>query len=87
VTPLSSRIIAVADTWSALTARGGPQLSHAEALEELDNASGTRFDPRVVLAAHAVVAEERVSAGEPAPEPRLHSLLVPAPLRRALATA
>jgi hypothetical protein len=86
VTPLSARIVAVADTWSALTARGGPQLSHAEALEELDNASGTRFDPRVVLAAHAVVAEERVSVTEPAPEPRLHGLGVPAPLRRALAT-
>ena len=85
VTPLTSRIIAVADTWSALTARGGPQLSHAEALEELDNASGARFDPRIVLAAHAVVAEERVSATEPAPEPRLHTLRVPAPVRRALA--
>jgi hypothetical protein len=86
VTPLTSRIIAVADTWSALTARGGPQLSHAEALEELDNASGARFDPRVVLAAHAVVAEERVSETEPAPEPRLHALRLPAPVRRALAT-
>lgn len=87
VTPLTARIVAVADTWSALTARGGPQLSHAEALEELDNASGTRFDPRVVLAAYAVVAEERVSATEPAPEPRLHGLGLPAPLRRVLATS
>jgi hypothetical protein len=87
VTPLTARIVAVADTWSALTARGGPQLSHAEALEELDNASTTRFDPRVVLAAHAVVAEERVSVSEPAPEPRLHGLGLPAPLRRVLATA
>jgi hypothetical protein len=86
VTPLSARIVAVADTWSALTARGGPQLSHAEALEELDNASGSRFDPRVVLAAYAVVSEERVSVSEPAPEPRLHGLGVPAPLRRVLAT-
>jgi hypothetical protein len=85
VTPLTARIVAVADTWSALTARGGPQLSHAEALVELDNASGTRFDPRVVLAAHAVVAEERVSVREPAPEPRLHLLGLPAPLRRVLA--
>jgi hypothetical protein len=85
VTPLTSRIVAVADTWSALTARGGPLLSHAEALEELDQASGARFDPRVVRAAHAVIAEERVSAAEPAPEPRLHALGVPARLRRALA--
>jgi hypothetical protein len=86
VTPLTSRIIAVADTWSALTARGGPQLSHAAALGELDDAAGTRFDPRIVEIAHAVVAEERVSATEPAPEPRLHLLGVPAPLRRVLAS-
>jgi hypothetical protein len=85
VTPLTARIIAVADTWSALTARGGPQLSHADALEELDNATGARFDPRIVFAAHSVVAEERVSATEPAPEPRLHSLRLPASVRRALA--
>ena len=38
-------------------------------------------------AAHAVVAQERVSAAEPAPEPRLHALHVPAPLRRVLAAA
>jgi HD domain-containing protein len=87
VTPVTSRIVAVADTWSALTAKGGPQLSHAEALLELENAAGTRFDPRVVQAAHAVVAEERVSETEPAPEPRLHTLHLPAPLRRVMATS
>ena len=87
VTPITSRIVAVADTWSALTARGGPELSHAEALVELENAAGTRFDPRVVQAAYAVVAEERVSEREPAPVPRLHALRVPAPLRRAIALA
>lgn len=85
VTPIASRIVAVADTWSALTAKGGPQLSHADALVELENAAGTRFDPRVVQAAYAVVAEECVSAAEPAPVPKLHALRVPAPLRRALA--
>ena len=87
ITPVTSRIVAVADTWSALTAAGGPQLSHAEALMELENAAGTRFDPRVVQAAHAVVAEERVSEAEPAPEPRLHALHLPAPLRRVIATS
>ena len=75
---MTSRIVAVADTWSALTA-GGPRLSHADALVELANAAGTRFDPRVVQAAYQVVAEERVSAIEPAPEPRLHQLRLPAP--------
>jgi hypothetical protein len=87
VTPVTSRIVAVADTWSALTAKGGPQLSHAEALVELENAAGTRFDPRVVDAARAVVAEERVSPEMPAPEPRLHALHLPAQLRRLVATA
>ena len=87
VTPITSRIVAVADTWSALTARGGPELSHADALVELQNAAGTRFDPRVVQAAYAVVAEERVSVHEPAPEPRLHLLRLPAPLRRVIAAS
>lgn len=87
VTPITSRIVAVADTWSALTAKGGPELSHADALLELENAAGTRFDPRVVQAAYAVVAEERVSEEQPAPYPRLHALRVPAPLRRALAAS
>ena len=87
ITPIASRIVAVADTWSQLTARGGPELSHAEALIELHNASGTRFDPRVVQAARDVVKEERVSVYEPAPEPRLHLLRVPAPLRRVIASA
>ena len=87
VTPMTSRIVAVADTWSALTAQGGPRLSHADALEELQNAAGTRFDPRVVQAAYQVVAEERVSAIEPAPEPRLHQLRLPAPLRRVIAAS
>jgi hypothetical protein len=33
------------------------------------------------------VAEERVSVHEPAPEPRLHLLHLPAPLRRVIAAA
>jgi hypothetical protein len=33
------------------------------------------------------VAEERVSLAEPAPEPRLHLLRLPAPLRRVIAAA
>jgi len=83
--PLAARVLAVADTWSALTARGTPELSHREALSHLDEAAGHRLDPTVVRAAEAVIAQERVTAAEPAPEPRLHHLRVPAPLRRALA--
>jgi HD domain-containing protein len=85
--PITSRIVAVADSWAALTARDSPQLSHAEALDELQNAAGTRFDPRVVQAAFAVVAEERVTAHHPAPEPRLHGLRLPASLRRVIAAS
>jgi hypothetical protein len=83
--PEAARIIAVAETWSALTARDSPRLSHAEAITHLETASGSRFDPAVIAAARAVVAQERVSAAEPAPEPRLHRLRVPARIRRALA--
>src|SRR5689334_7297744 len=39
-----------------------PAVSHAHTLAELENAAGTPFDPRVVQAAFAVVADERVTA-------------------------
>ena len=83
--PLAARVIAVADAWSALTATGTPQIGHEEALAHLDSAAGARLDPAVVGAARAVIAQERVTAAEPAPEPRLHRLRLPGPLRRALA--
>ena len=51
----------------------------------LDSAAGVRLDPRVVAAARAVVSQERLTAAEPAPEPRMHHLHVPERLRRALA--
>jgi hypothetical protein len=85
--PLASRVLAVAQTWAELTARGTPQLAHADALAHLEAAAGARLDPAIVDAARAVIAQERVSASEPAPEPRLHHLRVPAPLRRALAAS
>lgn len=82
--PLSSRILAVASTWAALTAHGTPELAHHEALAHLEAASRVRLDPAVVEAARAVVADEPITAAEPAPEPRLHQLDLPAPLRRLL---
>src|SRR5690349_4903534 len=60
VIPIAARIVAVAECWAALTAHGTPQMSHADALRELQGVAGTRFDPRVVQAALDVVAEERV---------------------------
>lgn len=82
--PMAARVLAVAQTWSSLTARGTPELGHREALMYLRSTAGTRLDPVVVQAAHAVICQERVTAAEPAPEPRLHQLRIPAPLRRAL---
>jgi hypothetical protein len=87
IIPQSARIAAVARTWAALTAEGSPRLGHLDALAHLEGAAGVRLDPRVVRAAHAVVAQERISPAVPAPEPRLHHLHVPEPLRRALAAA
>jgi hypothetical protein len=83
--PLAARIVTVAETWAALTARGTPQLSHRDALVHLEAAEGARLDPAVVQAAHAVVAQEPVTETQPAPEPRLHRLGLPASLRRTIA--
>ena len=85
--PLSARVLAVADAWSAVTAAGTEELSHEAALDRLSALSGTELDPRIVRAAVAVVAQERVTAEQPSPEPRLHRLPLPAPLRRALASS
>ena len=87
IIPLSARIAAVARTWAALTAEGSPRLGHLDALAHLDGAAGVRLDPRIVHSARAVVAQERLTEAEPAPEPRLHHLRVPEPLRRVLATS
>jgi hypothetical protein len=87
IIPQSARIAAVARTWAALTAEGSPRLGHVDALAHLEGAAGVRLDPVVVRAARAVVAQERLSPTVPAPEPRLHHLRVPEPLRRALAAA
>jgi hypothetical protein len=84
--PQSSRIAAVARTWAALTADGSPRIGHLDAIAHLDAAAGIRLDPRVVKAARAVIAQERLTSTEPAPEPRLHHLHVPARLRRVLAS-
>jgi hypothetical protein len=72
--PLIARIIAAAEAWSALTARGGPALSHEEALNELQRWVGTRYDPVIIRAVATIVRRERLLSGEPAFQPRLHRL-------------
>jgi hypothetical protein len=85
--PRPARIAAVAHTWASLTAAGSPCLSHAQALTHLESAAGVRLDPAVVKAVGAVMGQERASAAVPAPEPRMHRLHVPAPVRRMLAAS
>jgi HD domain-containing protein len=80
--PLASRVLSVARAWSELTAAGTVELSHSEALLDLNLRSGTEFDPEVVKAAEQVVAEEQAFVRAPGFEPRLHRLPLPRPMRR-----
>jgi HD-GYP domain-containing protein (c-di-GMP phosphodiesterase class II) len=51
---LESRIIAIADSFDAMTANGagGSQMSTEDALAELRRCSGKQFDPMLVDAMH-----------------------------------
>ena len=68
--PLGARIIAVCDAYDAMTSDRAyrPAMTQAEALAELEAASGTQFDPIVVAAARAVL--EHPAARRPADEHR-----------------
>jgi len=67
--PMGSRIIAGAVAFAAMTAQRPyrPALSGDEALAELQRCTGTQFDPRVVAALAADLAEEDAPARPPAP--------------------
>ncbi|MGO9753838.1 MAG: diguanylate cyclase [Solirubrobacteraceae bacterium] len=58
---LEARIIAAANTWSAMTSSHPhkPALSRQAALLELDHAAGTQLDPRVVETLKSVLAHPR----------------------------
>jgi hypothetical protein len=78
--PLLARVIAFAARWSFLTAAGGPELSHEQALVDLRAEAGRRFDPAVLDAAEFIVARERRTTELPAFLPFLHR--VPRLVRR-----
>jgi len=82
-TPLASRVLAVAQSWSTLTARETLELPHSEAMLALSARAGTEFDPAIVDAAAQVIAEEQAFVRAPGFEPRLHRLPLPRALRRA----
>jgi HD domain-containing protein len=82
-TPLPSRVLAVARAWSELTAAGTVELSHSEALLDLNLRAGQELDPEVVKAAEQVVAEEQAFVRAPGFQPSLHRLPLPRPVRRA----
>ena len=75
--PLGSRILAVAEAWAGLTARGTLELPQSEAILSLAAQSGSAFDPQVVDAAARVVGDEEGFAREPTFQPTLHRLRVP----------
>jgi two-component system cell cycle response regulator len=58
---LEARIVAAADTWSAMTSARPhrPALDAETALLELDRAAGTQLDPEVVEALKSVLAHPR----------------------------
>ena len=61
--PLESRVLAVANAWSLLTAEGNQGLSSEQALYELKARAGSEFDPEVVAAAVRAVQDRFVSGG------------------------
>jgi diguanylate cyclase (GGDEF)-like protein len=63
--PLASRIVAVADSYAAMTTPDRPYrdpLTAVEAEEELIRCAGTQFDPIVVEAFLAVLADDRATS-------------------------
>ena len=67
--PIGSRIIAVCDAFDAMTSNRPYRLAMAprDALAELERCSGTQFDPVVVTAFQAVLAEPRRPTGQDEP--------------------
>jgi hypothetical protein len=82
--PLTSRILAVSDAWAGLTAKGSPELSHDQALNQLEARAGMHFDPAVVDAALRVATGQEVRSSGAAPYERCFRRLPVARLARRL---
>jgi hypothetical protein len=80
--PYGSRILAVAQAWTDLTAKGTLELSQAEAMLALSAQTDTDFDPAIVDAALKVVADEAGFAQVPNFQPKLHEMPLPRTVRR-----
>jgi HD domain len=80
--PYGSRILAVAQAWTDLTAKGTPELTQAEAMLSLAAQADTEFDPAIVDAALHVVADEAGFSRDPDFQPKLHRMPLPRTLRR-----
>lgn len=75
--PQESRLLAVAHTWSELTANGGPQLPQAQAMLALELQAASRLDPRMVQAAGEIISTEAAFAQLDSFQPKLHTLPLP----------
>jgi hypothetical protein len=85
--PLSSRILAVANAWAGLTSKDSPQLSHSQALHQLEARAGMHFDPAIVAAAAQVITDERLGLpARVAYQPKIHRLPLPRFAGRAVAS-
>ncbi len=69
--PLESRILAVSDTWDAITRDRSHRkaLSFEAAVQEIASNSGSQFDPKVVDAFMAAVADHEINLPENNREP------------------
>jgi response regulator RpfG family c-di-GMP phosphodiesterase len=80
--PYGSRILAVAQAWTDLTAKGTPELTQEEAMLALSAQTDTEFDPAIVEAAIRVVADEAGFSRDPKFLPKLHRMRLPRTVRR-----
>lgn len=80
--PFGSRILAVAQAWTDLTAKGTQEMTQAEAMLALAAQADTEFDPAIVDAALHVVADEAGFSRDPDFQPKLHRMPLPRALRR-----